>query len=126
MRDHKVYIVFYGDYEHVHDIEAVFDSKEKVEAFRKRFAKNEQLRVMEVALNPDFICDKDRIPYLIQFDESSRKPLEVITLFSIEDTEFAFQELVKREDGLLSFYLFAVNKKAAINAALVKRDELIH
>lgn len=126
MRDHKVYIVFYGDYEHVHDIEAVFDSKEKVEAFRKRFAKNEQLKVMEVALNPDFICDKDRIPYLVQFDELSRKPLEVITLFSIEDTEFASQELVKREDGLVSVYLFAANKKAAINAALVKRDELIH
>ncbi|MNR21729.1 hypothetical protein D3C85_1386470 [compost metagenome] len=81
---------------------------------------------MEIALNPNFICDKDRIPYLVQFDELKRKPLEVITLFSIEDAEFASQELVKREDGLVAVYLFAENKKAAINAALVKRDELIH
>ncbi|WP_342328714.1 hypothetical protein [Pedobacter sp. FW305-3-2-15-E-R2A2] len=126
MRDHKVYIVFYGDYEHVHDIEAVFDSKEKVEAFRKRFSKNEKLKVMEVAFNPDFICDKERIPYLVNFDEQSRKPLEVISLFSIEDTELAFEEVVKRDDGTISVYLFARNKKAAINAALIKRDALIH
>lgn len=126
MRDHKVYIVFYGDYEHVHDIEAVFDSKEKVEAFRRRFSKNEKLKVMEVAFNPDFICDKERIPYLVNFDEQSRKPLEVISLFSIEDTELAFEEVVKRDDGTISVYLFARNKKAAINAALIKRDALIH
>jgi len=126
MRDHKVYIVFYGDYEHVHDIEAVFDSKEKVEAFRKRFSRNEKLKVMEVAFNPDFICDKDRIPYLVNFDEQSRKPLEVISLFSIEDTELAFEEVVKREEGTISVYLFASNKKAAIKAALIKRDALIH
>lgn len=126
MRDHKVYIVFYGDYEHVHDIEAVFDSKEKVEAFRKRFSRNEKLKVMEVAFNPDFICDKERIPYLVNFDEQRRKPLEVISLFSIEDTELAFEEVVKREEGTISVYLFASNKKAAINAALIKRDALIH
>lgn len=126
MRDHKVYIVFYGDYEHVHDIEAVFDSKEKVEAFRKRFSRNEKLKVMEVAFNPDFICDKDRNPYLVNFNEQSREPLEVISLFSIEDTELAFEEVVKREEGTISVYLFASNKKAAINAALMKRDALIH
>ena len=125
MRDRKVYIVFYGDYEHVHDIEAVFDSKEKVEAFKKRFAKNEQLKVIEVALNPNFICDKERIPYLIHFDQQSIEPLDVITLFSIDDTELAAQELVKEEEGIISVYLFATNKKAAINAALIKRDGLI-
>lgn len=125
MSDRKVYIVFYGDYEHVHDIEAVFDSKEKVEAFRKRFSRNEKLKVMEVAFNPNFICDKERIPYLISFDEQNTRPLEVLTLCSIEDTEFAQQELVKSEEGVISVYLFAANKKAAINAALAKRDGLI-
>jgi hypothetical protein len=60
------------------------------------------------------------------FDEQSGKPLEVISLFSIEDTELAFEEVVKREEGTISVYLFASNKKAAINAALVKRDALIH
>lgn len=125
MRDRKVYIVFYGDYEHVHDIEAVFDSKEKVTAFRKRFSRNQELKVMEVLLNPGFISDKERVPYLVNFEGLSSKPLEVIVLTGIEDCGFAAEELVKRSEGMFSFYLFAKNKKAAIAAALVRRDEVM-
>lgn len=123
MRDRKVYIVYYGDYEHVQDIEAVFDSKDKVNAFKKRFAKNEKLKVVELILNPDFISNKDKVPYLVSFDEESEKPLDVITLFSIEDCDLAAKETTRTEGGQHYIYLFAANKKAAVIAAKRKKKE---
>lgn len=122
MRDRKIYIVFYGDYEHVQDIEAAFDSMEEVEAFRKRFARNGVLKVMELPLNPKFISDKNRNPYLVSFDKKYKKPIEVTGLFSIDDCELAIKETIKKEGDLISIYLFAKNKAEAIRVARVKCD----
>lgn len=120
-----VYIVYYGDYEHIGDIEAVFETEEQVNAFRNRFAKNHPLKVIKKKFNPEFFSCPDKIPYLVCFDAQSSKPFEVYMLDGIEDCAKAGENIVERTDGFFNFYLLASSKTEAINAARSKRNEML-
>ncbi|MCC8423663.1 hypothetical protein [Mucilaginibacter sp. UR6-11] len=120
-----VFIVYHGFYGHIDDIEAVFDTIEQVNAFKKRFAKNEPLHVVKKKLNPKFISNPQKTPFLICFNSENLKPLQVTLLFEIADCKKASKDTVEKKGSLFYIYLFASNKTQAIINARDKRDELL-
>lgn len=125
MSEITVFVVYYGMYDHVDDIEAIFETEEQVNAFKKRFAKNYPLKVVTKKLNPQFISSPDKIPYLICFNEADSKPFEVDLLNGIEDCDKAAKNVVEQDGNFFYFYLLANNKSEAIRTARNKRKELL-
>jgi len=125
MSEITVFVVYYGMYDQVDDIEAIFETEEQVNAFRNRFAKNHPLKVITRKLNPQFISVPDKIPYLVCFNSVDLKPFEVDLLNGIEDCNKAAKDIIEQEGSFFYFYLFANNKSEAIRLARNKRDELL-
>lgn len=122
MHENKVYVVYYGTYGHISDIEGIFDSMEQVRNFEKRFATNQPLHVLELPLNPPFTVNKEKIPYLIEFKNNDPEPLEISELCSIEDCSLAARNTVKKEYGKSAVYLFASDADEALRLARGKVD----
>ncbi|PWG80204.1 hypothetical protein [Pararcticibacter amylolyticus] len=124
MSEIDVFVVYYGEYAHVDDIEGIFETREQVEEFRKRFAKNKKLNVTTKKMNPRFFSDPLRIPFLVCLRDGELRPSGIIQLTGIDECAKAGRGEVEREEDFWQVYVMAENKNAAIQYALNKREAL--
>ncbi len=121
----SIYVVYNGAYGHIEDIEAVFETREQVEAFKKRFAKNVPLKVYKTILNPAFTSIPEKVPYLVSFNRSDSEPDQVTLLCGIEECQKAIKGTVVTEDYFTYIYLMADNKTDAIRLARLENNNFL-
>lgn len=134
INDKTLYIVKPDHNRSLDDIYAIFDAQHKSKAFLNRFKTvHKETEVVTGIVNPTFYTDKSADPYYLSFDKLSLLPSDIFISKSIHMAEEArkqtysisfFGELTL-QDGVFVYQCLAADKKAAIEQAILKRNELI-
>jgi len=120
MAKRKVYIV------HEREIAeapiAVFDSKDKVLQYTKRFKRNRRYIVFEQELNPPFVIDTERIPYEVAFETGGE--VRMNRAIANEDVDLATKGGYEIDDTLYC-YTLAKDESEALKNALEIKEQVI-
>jgi len=107
----------------------IFSSHSKAEAYMMRFNRNEGLRIVERVLDPEYITDRERSCYILEFrGVKSEKPWEFALVTNTKTSLAALEKethIERNADGeieLFSMTLLAANKDEAIRLAKEARD----
>lgn len=131
MNNQTIYAVQARDWDDLDSVHAIFDSLEKAENFLARFKTKQDLRIIDLILNPDFISDKNQDPYRVELAGTKTIPDDVSICTSIEDGEEALAQtfLVEVcaspdiEQADFSVKVFAQSPEEAIDKAVKIRNE---
>lgn len=129
----KLYFIIPDDGSELDDIEAIFDSRQKAEAYNKRYKTDSGFEIMERVFDPRYETDHTRDPYRVTIDDNSEHAVWVTPHHHLADIESAKNEHFEIDNTMYSNYelpilrilLFAESKEAALKRALEIRDELI-
>jgi len=131
MNNQKIYAIQARNWDDLDCVHAIFDSPEKAENFLTRFKTKQDLRIIELVLNPDYISDKNQDPYRIELAGTKTVPDDVSICTYIEDAEEAlvgtfFVDVCASEDiqqADFSIKVFAQTPEEAISKAIKIRDK---
>lgn len=126
-----IYAVQARDWDDLDCVHAIFDSLEKAENFLIRFKTKQDLRIIELVLNPDYISDKNQDPYRVELAGTRTVPDDISICTSIDDANDAlaqrfFIEVCASPDieqADFSVKVFAQSPEEATNKAIRIRDE---
>ena len=113
----------------IDDNHGIFSSYGKAEAYMLRFKRNEGLRIVERDIDQEYITDRERSCYVLEFrGANSENPWELAIVTNPKTSLDALQKkthIERNADGeieVFSMTLLATNKDEAIRLAREARD----
>lgn len=105
---------------------AIFDTRDKAEAFCRKFKENSEFVIQEVRYNPSFTIIEDQSPYRVEFSTYKDDCESTLADYSYYEISRDIQYEITEFGGhyFLSVFLLAKDEVDAILKACEKRDEL--
>jgi hypothetical protein len=129
----KLYFVVPRSAAEIDDIEAIFDSRGKAEAYNKRYKTDSEFEIMERVFDPDYETDQTRDPYRVILRHDRKEPIWITLHHDLQDIQKAKDEHYEidctissnYEAPIVEVFLFAESEEQALKRALEIRDGVV-